>query len=44
MIIMNLHEELAKAREHVLSLDFNKDQWVSVFETTIRYIGVSIDD
>ncbi|KAG2392956.1 hypothetical protein C9374_009533 [Naegleria lovaniensis] len=39
MIIMDLHEELAKARELVLSLNFNKDQWVSVFETTIRYIG-----
>ncbi|KAI9310280.1 glycoside hydrolase [Dichotomocladium elegans] len=40
MLLMNLTEEYAQAREWVATrLDFNKNQDVNVFETTIRVLG-----
>ncbi|EFC44092.1 predicted protein [Naegleria gruberi] len=39
MFIMGLKDELEKSKQFISTLSFDKDQWVSVFETTIRYVG-----
>ncbi|KAL9651488.1 hypothetical protein ABK040_001434 [Willaertia magna] len=40
MLLMDLKDEYLKCREYIVNdLNFDKDQWVSVFETNIRYIG-----
>lgn len=39
MALMGLTEELARARAHVATLTFDQDKSISVFETTIRYLG-----
>ncbi|CAD5234666.1 unnamed protein product [Bursaphelenchus xylophilus] len=40
MLIMNLEEEFAEAKEWVInSLSFEKDNYVNLFETTIRILG-----
>lgn len=38
-MLMGLDEEVARARKHVETIDFNKDYVASFFETTIRYLG-----
>ena len=37
--LLDLKDDFAKAKAHVEALDFAKDYEVSVFETTIRYVG-----
>lgn len=39
MLLMNLTEPFEKSREFVKSISFRKDEWVGIFETTIRIIG-----
>jgi hypothetical protein len=37
--LMEMHDEFARARDHVAQLNFKVDKSVSVFETTIRIVG-----
>jgi mannosyl-oligosaccharide alpha-1,2-mannosidase len=39
MMLMGLTDEVAAAREHVASIDFDSDYDASFFESTIRYLG-----
>lgn len=36
---MNLTEEYNRARDHILKVNFKKNVYVGVFETTIRVLG-----
>ncbi len=39
MMLMDMKEEVAKAREHVKTINWKKDVNISFFETIIRYLG-----
>lgn len=39
ILLMGLNEEYPKCREFVQNIDFDKDEYVSVFEATIRFVG-----
>lgn len=39
LYLMNLTEEYNRARDHILKVNFKKNIYVGVFETTIRIIG-----
>jgi hypothetical protein len=39
IVLMDLQDLLPKCDEHIKDLDFVRDKMISVFETTIRYLG-----